>query len=305
MDPRTVSIGRSQRSGGPALAEALLGWYRPRRGAYPWRGSRDPYAILVSEVMLQQTQAARVGPAFERFLSTFPSVAALAAASRADVVRAWEGLGYNRRAVALSEAARTIAREHAGRIPSDPARLRSLPGVGPYTASAVASLAYGVPVPAVDTNVRRVVARVHLGQDPHDAPPKVIRTAAEAWLDPEDPGSWNQALMDLGREICRPRPRCDACPLADACLFLATGAIPGPSRRRQGRFEGSTRQVRGAIVHVLRGSPSPTLDQLAARTGFELARVARAVGDLHEEGVLDASRSALEGRGSGRVRLAT
>lgn len=119
---------------------------------YPWRASRDPYAVLVSEIMLQQTQAARVVPVFVRFLGAFPSVASLAAAGRGDVVRAWAGLGYNRRAVALSEAARAIVRDHDGRVPADPQVLRTLPGVGPYTAAAVAALAFGAPVAAVDTN---------------------------------------------------------------------------------------------------------------------------------------------------------
>ncbi|MGH2637253.1 MAG: A/G-specific adenine glycosylase, partial [Actinomycetota bacterium] len=169
----------------------MRSWYRPRRSAYPWRGSRDPYAVLVSEVMLQQTQAARVAPAFERFVSTFPGVRSLAVASRADVLRAWDGLGYNRRAVALSEAARTIERDHGGRVPSDPRVLRSLPGVGPYTADAVASLAFGAPVPALDTNVRRVVARVRLGVEAHQVTGGRLRSEAEDWLDRDDPGGWN------------------------------------------------------------------------------------------------------------------
>jgi A/G-specific adenine glycosylase len=255
--------------------------------------------------MLQQTQAVRVVTAFERFLDAFPTVASLAAASRADVVRAWNGLGYNRRAVALSDAARVIEREHAGRIPSDPDVLRSLPGVGPYTAAAVASLAFGVPVPAIDTNVRRVLARVHLGDEPHDVSASRIRELAGAWIDRADPSSWNQALMDLGRECCRPRPRCDACPLAAGCRFLAEGSSPRPSPRRQGAFPGSARQVRGAVVRVLRGSPSATLDRLAARTGFEVAFVAAAVRALHDEGIIRAERRALDGRGAGRVRLST
>jgi A/G-specific adenine glycosylase len=125
-----------------ALRTALLEWYRPRRQAYAWRrGRRDPYRVLVSEVMLQQTQAARVEPIFEEFLVRFPDVGALAGSSRADVLRAWEGLGYNRRAVALHDAARTIVAEHGGRVPRDPEMLRRLPGVGPYTAAAIAAIA--------------------------------------------------------------------------------------------------------------------------------------------------------------------
>jgi A/G-specific adenine glycosylase len=283
---------------------ALIAWYEPRRRAYPWRGSRDPYAVLISEVMLQQTQASRVAPSFERFLGRFPDVAALAAAPRSEVVRAWEGLGYNRRAVALSEAARAIVRDHGGRVPPDPDALRTLPGIGPYTAAAVASLAFGANVPAIDTNVRRVVARARLGVDPDDVPAVHVRDAAVEWLDRDEPGAWNQALMDLGREICRPRPRCDVCPLADECRFRADGVAPRRSRRRQGPFEGSSRQVRGGVVAVLRERRSARLSTLAARTGFEPARVAGAVAALHADGVLVAGPAALAGRRSGVVRLA-
>ena len=189
--------------------EALRAWYAPRRDAYPWRGSHDPYAVWVSEVMLQQTQASRVAPAFGSFLRRFPTVRALAAATRGDVVREWGGLGYNRRAVRLSEAARVVVRHHGGRIPRDPVALRELPGVGPYTAAAVASLGFGEPVAVVDTNVRRVVSRVYLGLDGHQVSSKEAWGLAEGWLDRDDPVTWNQALMDLGREVCRPEPRCD------------------------------------------------------------------------------------------------
>ncbi|MGZ5352712.1 MAG: A/G-specific adenine glycosylase [Actinomycetota bacterium] len=290
---------------GAAVSDALRAWYRPRRRAYPWRGSGDPYAVLVSEVMLQQTQAARAVPVFERFLARFPTVDALASAPRSEVVRAWAGLGYNRRAVALSEAAREIERAHGGRIPGDPEVLRTLPGVGPYTAAAVASFAFGAPVPALDTNVRRVVARARLGRDPDDVAVGEITAAADAWIDRADPGAWNQGLMDLGREVCRAKPRCDACPVATGCRFLADGVSPRAPRRRQGPFAGSTRQVRGAVVDVLRERPSATLATLVARTGFEPHRIHHAVATLHAEGMLVARPAALDGRPSGVVRLAT
>jgi A/G-specific adenine glycosylase len=253
--------------------------------------------------MLQQTQASRVVPAYERFLVAFPSIGALGTASRADVLRAWDGLGYNRRAIALSSAARLIALEHGGTVPRDARALRSLPGVGPYTAAAVASIAFGVPVAAVDTNARRIVARVHLGAEPDDVPAAKVRELAEAWLDRSAPGAWNQALMDLGREVCRPRPRCSICPLAARCRFLASGAEPRPSGRRQPRFEGSPRQVRGAVIRTLRGRTSSTLGTVSREVGFDLARVASAVRDLHREGLLVAGNAALEGRPAGRVRL--
>lgn len=299
---RTLVMRPSQPSPAAASREALLAWYRPRRRAYPWRRTRDPYVILVSEVMLQQTQAARVAAAFGPFLRRFPTVRALARATRSDVLRAWGGLGYNRRAVALHEAARAIVREHGGCVPADPAALRRLPGVGPYTAAAVASLGFGVPVAAVDTNVRRIVARVHAGTD--RPAPGTVRAIAEAWVEASDPGAWNQALMDLGREVCRPRPRCEVCPLAPTCRFRASGAAPRPRRPRSGPFEGSNRQLRGAVVRVLRHRPALTLGVLARELGRDGARVRAVVAELVRDGIVAAGPAALSGRPRGRVRLA-
>jgi A/G-specific adenine glycosylase len=247
--------------------------------------------------MLQQTQASRVVPAFRSFLRRFPTVRALAAASRRDVVREWGGLGYNRRAVRLSEAARAIVRDHGGRMPRDPATLRQLPGVGPYTAAAVASLGFGQPVAVVDTNVRRVVARVHVGIDGHEAPAKQVWALADAWLDHDDPIAWNQAVMDLGREVCRPKPRCDACPLAEVCRFRRTLAVARPSPRKQGPFEGSSRQVRGAVVRALRIHPSLTRTRLSTETGFPRDWVDGALDGLVHDGLLE-----FDGE---RVRLAS
>lgn len=275
---------------------AVLAWFEPRRGAYPWRRARDPYRVLVSEVMLQQTQAARVEEAYRRFLRRFPSLRALAAAPRRDVLVAWDGLGYNRRAVALAEAVRTIVREHGGRVPRDPAVLRTLPGVGPYTAAAVASIAFGVPVAAVDTNVRRVISRAVGGVE--DLGAIRVRELAQAWLDPGDPGGWNQALMDLGREVCRPAPRCEACPLRTTCRWVGGGADP-PSRppRRAEPFQGSMRQLRGAVVGALRTRPSATVRELARGLGEDEERVREAVRRMTAEGLLE--------RQGARVRLAS
>lgn len=278
--------------------EALLAWYEPRRQAYPWRRTGDPYAILVSEVMLQQTQASRVVPAFERFLDRFPTAAALAAAPRSAVVREWDGLGYNRRAVALWRAAAAIERAHGGGVPGDPGTLRSLPGIGPYTAAAVASIAFGVRVAAVDTNVRRIVSRVFGIRDVHD-----IEKAATSSLDPDDPGTWNQALMDLGREVCRPRPRCPVCPLRRSCASAHADEMPAPPRRLSGRFEGSSRQVRGAIVRELRRRRTSSLATLSIALDRDLATLAAAVRSLHADGLVAAGRAALDGRPRGRVRL--
>jgi A/G-specific adenine glycosylase len=252
--------------------------------------------VLVSEVMLQQTQASRVEPIFVAFLERFPSVEALAAASRADVLRAWAGMGYNARAVRLQRAAREIVERHGGRVPPSPDVLRTLPGVGPYTASAVASIAFGEPVVAVDTNVRRIVARVAFGAESDEVPAAALSAAAQRWVDARAPGDRNQALMDLGREVCRPAPRCDACPLAPWCRFRRAGRSGRPSAKRQTAFEGSRRQVRGRVVDVLRARPSATVADLARATGFESDRVRAAVDGLVRDGVLAEVR--------GRVRLA-
>ena len=297
MMSRTVVMPSSKPSRRRAGAKALRAWYAPRRGGYPWRETRDPYAIWVSEVMLQQTQASRVVPAYRAFLARFPTVRALAAASRRDVVRAWDGLGYNRRAVWLSEGARAIVREHGARVPRDPETLRTLPGVGPYTAAAVSSMAFGEPVAVVDTNVRRVVARVHLGVEGTDAPNREVWELAQAWLDRDDPVAWNQAVMDLGREVCRPRPRCEVCPLARVCAFRISGAVATRGPAGKDGFEGSSRQVRGAIVRVLRSHQALSTRRLAAETGFDIERVDAAVEGLSADGLVE--------RAAGRVRLAT
>jgi A/G-specific adenine glycosylase len=239
--------------------------------------------------MLQQTQAPRVVPAYEAFLRGFPDVRTLAAASRAEILRAWAGLGYNRRALALRETARAIVRDHGGEVPARVEVLTTLPGVGPYTASAVASIAFGVPVAAVDTNVRRIVARVVHGVEPDEVAPAQLRSDADTLVDPAAPGAWNQALMDLGREVCRPRPRCGECPIAGGCAFAAAGREGRGSTRRQAPFEGSMRQVRGRVVAELRERGTASVADLAATSALDPARVAAAVLDLSREGIVTAS----------------
>ncbi len=242
--------------------------------------------MLVSEVMLQQTQAPRVVPVFERFLARFPDVGTLARASRPDVIRAWAGLGYNRRAVALHASAIAIEREHDGEVPRTVDALRTLPGVGPYTAGAVASIAFGAAVPAPDVNVRRVVARVLHGREPQELAAGDLAAAAAAFLDREDPGGWNQALMDIGRELCRPSPRCEACPLRRGCRFRAAGRPGAPPTRRQAPFEGSARQVRGRIVAALRDRPSATLMTLVTAADVAEPRVLAAIDGLMRDGIV-------------------
>ena len=218
---------------------------------------------------------------------------------------AWAGLGYNRRAVWLSESARRIVMDHAGEVPRRPDALERLPGIGPYTAAAIASIAYGMPVPAVDTNVRRVVARAILGVEETELSPRIVREAATAWMDGSDPAAWNQAVMDLGREICRPMPRCERCPLAHSCAFRSGGPTPAVRQPANGvRFEGSSRQLRGTIIRVLRDRPSATLATLCAASSQSPARVVSAVGALQADGLVVAGPGALRGSIRGRVRLA-
>jgi A/G-specific adenine glycosylase len=286
---------------------ALATWFEPRRSLYPWRGERDPYRVLVSEVMLQQTQAARVIPAYYAFLERFPDVATLAASTRADVLRAWAGLGHNRRAVALWDAARAVNRDHDGLLPREREALERLPGVGAYTAAAVASIAFGHAVPAIDTNARRVVARARLGSEPEHLSAAQISQAAATWLDRTDPGAWNQAVMDLGRELCRPAPRCEACPLARWCRFRRVAATRKPSsprrRKRSAPFEGSTRQARGRVVAHLRTRRSATLESLAATMGLPLEGAAKVMNGLVADGLVAGGPVARAGRARGRVRL--
>jgi A/G-specific adenine glycosylase len=297
------SLPGSTGEANPTIA-ALLRWYRPRRAAYPWRGA-DPYGVWVSEVMLQQTQASRVVPAYVAFVGRFPDARALAAAPRGEVLRAWGSLGYPRRAVALSDAARLMVRDHGARIPDDPAVLAGLPGIGPYTAAAIAALGYGRPVAALDTNVRRVTSRSLLGREPHLVAGPELAAAAGAWLGAGRPGDVLQALMDLGRTVCRPVPRCDACPLARTCRFRLEGAVPERGGRRQPAYAGSLREVRGAVLRALRSrrSGGASISSLAATTGFRAERVTDAVRGLAADGVVAAGPGALAGRPRGRVAL--
>ena len=197
---------------------SLINWYRRERRELPWRGTGDPYRILVSEVMLQQTRAQTVIPYYERFLERFPDVKTLAEAREAEVLTYWSGLGYYSRARNLQKAARAIVA--ATRFPSDYDGIRELPGVGPYTAAAVASIAFNGPHAVVDGNVLRVIAR--LSDDGADiASPRTrarFQQIADQWLDHRDPGQFNQAMMELGATVCLPRaPRCPLCPLAQFC----------------------------------------------------------------------------------------
>ncbi|HSM51899.1 MAG TPA: A/G-specific adenine glycosylase [Thermoanaerobaculia bacterium] len=223
-----------------AAREALAAWYARHRRALPWRATSDPYAVLLSEVMLQQTRVATAVPYFERFLARFPTVDALAAASEEEVLALWSGLGYYRRARQLHAAARRIA---AAGFPPTARELAELPGVGPYTAAAVASIAFGEPVAAVDGNVMRVIARLVAWDGPIEraASRRAIAAAAGALLDSGRPGESNQALMELGATLCRPAgPLCEACPVAAVCAGRGqgiAGELPRRGPRRPPRRE--------------------------------------------------------------------
>lgn len=257
---------------------ALLSWFDAAARPLPWRGDPDPWHVLVSEVMLQQTPVRRVLPRYVPFLAEFPDPASFAAATSADVVRAWGGLGYLRRAFHLQEAARRIAAEG---WPSTPEGLRALPGVGPYTAAAVACFAFGHPVATVDTNLRRVLSR----WEGRALSPGDLAAVAAAELDPERAAAWNQAVMDLGSALCRPRlPRCGECPVAEWCADPSVYAPPP----RQSPFEGSVRQARAAILRHLAEAGDADPGELPARIGAEEDLVVAALSSLAADGLVAA-----------------
>ena len=207
------------------FAGRLLDWYAKHGRSLPWRGVTDPYAVLVSEYMAQQTRVETVIPYYLRWMEQFPTVQALADAPQEAVLKAWEGLGYYARARNLHKAARAIVAEHAGQIPSSVDELRALPGIGEYTAAAVASLAFGVDEPALDGNLRRVLARVTALEEDAKSPKSMSRLTALArsLLPPGRAGDFNQALMDLSSQVCLPKsPRCPECPLTDFCEAFKT-----------------------------------------------------------------------------------
>jgi A/G-specific adenine glycosylase len=230
-----------------AIRRALLRHYDRHRRDLPWRGTTDPYRVWVSEIMLQQTRADVVAPYYERWLERFPTLGALADAELDDVLRVWQGLGYYARARNLHRAARLVRERHGGVLPRDAASLRALPGVGAYTAGAIASIAYGEPCPAVDGNVRRVLSRLF---DLPDATPATLQDLAARLLPRRRAGDFNQALMDLGATLCSPRrPACGECPVARWCLAYARGTqAERPARRR--RPEVPTYDVGTAVLRA-------------------------------------------------------
>lgn len=264
----------------------VLAWGVPIMRDLPWRRERDPWRILVAEMMLQQTQVDRVIPKWTAFLDAFATPAACASAALGDVLRLWQGLGYPRRAKYLHETATIVAAQHGGRLPDQLPELLALPGIGPYTARAVLAFAYERDVAVLDTNIARILARV-TGER---LTPKRAQLSADE-LVPEGAGwTWNQVIMDLGALVCRPTPRCAECPVSLACTWHQAGRPdPDPAigsagvSTKQAPFEGSNRQRRGALLRRLADGAQPSdrfdpdvvaqllTDGLITRSGNDLA----------------------------------
>lgn len=287
----TVAAERAPRT--PDLATPLVAWFRAEARDLPWRRPGFPaWGTLVSEIMLQQTQVARVVPRLEAWLIRWPTPADLAASPPGDAVRAWDRLGYPRRALALHAAATVIAQEHDNVVPRDVDALLALPGIGDYTARAVAVFAYGDRHPVVDVNVRRVLARAVLGQgEPGPAKAKQDLPLMESVL-PEDrdaAAATNAAVMELGALVCVARsPACDACPIADRCAWRAAGypEHDGPRAPKQARFAGSDRQVRGLVMAELRASDVPVSRDEVDLVWPDAEQRARALASLVRDGLV-------------------
>lgn len=280
----------------PDLASTLNEWFADAARPLPWRAAEvSPWAVLVSEFMLQQTQVARVVPLWEAWIERWPTPAALAAEPPAEAVRAWDRLGYPRRALWLHRAAVELVERHDGQVPSDLDDLLALQGVGPYTARAIAAFAFGRRHPVVDTNTRRVIARAVFGQA-QPGPPSTARDLASmsALLPVPDAAArvFNAAAMELGATACTARaPQCDVCPVAVQCSWRRNGypAYDGPRRRSQARFEGSDRQVRGLVMRELRAAHRPVELRELDRLWTDAAQLERAIAGLVADGLAVAS----------------
>jgi len=280
------------------LVDDVVGWYAENGRDLPWRRpDRSPWGVLVSEIMLQQTPVVRVLPRWREWMTSWPTPAHLAAAPTADVLRAWDRLGYPRRALRLQECARAIVERHGGEVPDDETALRALPGIGEYTAAAVRAFAFGRRAVVLDTNVRRVIARAVGGTalpPPHLGAAERARAAA---LVPEDDAAaarWAAASMELGALVCTARsPRCEECPVVRRCAWNAAGLPPDEhaERRRTQAWHGTDRQVRGAVMALLRTRDTIAGPELAARlretlpAGLEAAQVERSLSGLVVDGL--------------------
>jgi A/G-specific adenine glycosylase len=276
-------------------AAAILHWYGSHARDLPWRKpDAGPWAVLVSEIMLQQTPVSRVLPAYAAWLERWPTPSALAAASPADAVRQWGRLGYPRRALRLHASAQAITERHGGVVPGSLAELRALPGVGSYTAAAVASFAFGQRHAVLDTNVRRVLARLMSGALRPPPSPTAMETRLAETLLPEEPGlapRWSVAVMELGALICTAdRPQCPDCPVVSECAWHRAGQPgddPHQARRRSQGYEGTDRQCRGRLLAVLRESEGPAPAALLDAAWADADQRARSLASLVADGLAE------------------
>ncbi len=274
------------------IARRILAWYDGAERPLPWRTpGTTAWGVYVSEVMAQQTQVSRVADAWQAWIERWPTPAALAAATPAEVVRQWAGLGYPRRALWMHQAAVRMVREHDGVVPSGDAALRSLPGVGEYTAAAVRAFAFGQRVPVLDVNVRRVHARAFDGRAQAGPSITVAERAHHAAFLPTDAkraARLSQAVMELGALVCVARePRCAECPIADRCRWLALGSPAGDPVRRQPRFAGSDRQCRGALMRVLREASGPVTTSALEVAWADSLQRSRCLDGLVRDGLVE------------------
>ena len=272
------------------LHDEVLDWFARTARDLPWRRNASPWAVMVSEFMLQQTPVSRVLPVYESWVERWPTPAALAAESPGEAVRAWGRLGYPRRALRLHAAATAIVERHGGEVPESLDELLALPGVGAYTAAAVSSFAFRGREAVLDTNVRRVFARIVSGdQFPPAAVTSAERDLATALLPVRDAHRWAAATMELGALICTARsPRCDECPVADVCRWRAAGypAYDGPARRGQA-WHGTDRQCRGRLMAVLRDAPGPVPKAALDVVWPDALQRERALDSLVADGLVD------------------
>lgn len=275
-----------------AIQRALLRWYKENGRDLPWRHTRDPYKVLVSEIMLQQTQVDRVIPKYKAFLKAFPTVEKLAQARRSSVIRLWAGLGYNRRAVYLHEAAKKVLRDFNGVVPTTISALRILPGVGEYTAGAVAAFAGGSKEAFLDTNIKRVLGRLFFNTTTQRLPnEKNLFTLAQKLVPQtkDDVYAWHHALMDLGALVCTAaKPKCETCPLQRVCPFppFRNAVTKSHYAKRQSAFRDSDRFWRGRILDVLRSNKQCSLDAFVRCLLLPRERVTALTKTLIRDGLL-------------------
>ena len=267
------------------LQDSLLGWAAPRLRELPWRATRDPWPVLVSEFMLQQTGVARVLPKWSAFVAEYPTPADCASASLGDLLRLWQGLGYPRRARNLHASASAIVTRHGGVVPDDLESLLALPGVGPYTARAVLAFAFEHDVAVVDTNIARVLARF----TGRRLKPREVQSLADDFVAEGASWLWNQGFMDLGATVCRPDPACDECPWGVECAWRGEGDDPSVGSAgvsvAQSRFEGSDRQARGRLIKAL-GAGTVKVDDIARIMDRSPDVAARLLVDLENDGLV-------------------